>query len=49
MRCDSGALLLPLASGPGTEGVALRIFGDGRYEAQLNSRASQTGTMRGSF
>jgi general secretion pathway protein N len=49
VRCDSGALLLPLASGPGTEGVALRIFGDGRYEAQLNSRTSQAGTVRGSF
>lgn len=40
-RCDRGALLLPLASGPGAEGLALRIFGDGRYEARLNIRATE--------
>jgi general secretion pathway protein N len=40
-RCDRGALLLPLASGSGGEGVALRIFGDGRYSAELRARASE--------
>ncbi|HEV2569378.1 type II secretion system protein N [Sphingomonas sp.] len=40
-RCDRGALLLPLASGSGAEGVALRIFGDGRYSAELRVRASE--------
>lgn len=40
-RCDRGALLLPLASGSGTEGLALRIFGDGRYEARLSVRATE--------
>ena len=39
-RCDRGALLLPLASGAGMEGMALRIYGDGRYEARLNARAT---------
>jgi general secretion pathway protein N len=34
-RCDRGALLLPLASTAGTEAVALRIEGDGRYRADL--------------
>lgn len=35
-RCDAGALLLPLMSAAGTEGVALRIGGDGRYTADLS-------------
>lgn len=34
-RCDAGALLLPLASRPGTEQVALRIWQSGRYDAEL--------------
>lgn len=33
-RCDAGALLLPLSSGAG-EGVALRLWPDGRYRAEL--------------
>lgn len=37
-RCDAGALLLPLASAAGTEAVNLRIFGDGRYRADLAIR-----------
>ncbi|NNM77898.1 type II secretion system protein GspN [Sphingomonas sp. ID1715] len=40
-RCDRGALLLPLASGSGGESVALRIFGDGRYTAELRLRATE--------
>ena len=40
-RCDRGALLIPLASGAGGEGVALRIFGDGRYAAALRLPASE--------
>lgn len=39
-RCDRGALLLPLASGSGAEGLALRIFGDGRYEAEVRVRGT---------
>jgi general secretion pathway protein N len=35
-RCDRGALLLPLASQAGTEAVALRIEGNGRYRAELS-------------
>lgn len=38
-RCDRGALLLPLTSG--ANGLALRIFGDGRYEAQLSTQATE--------
>ena len=38
VRCDRGALLLPLASGAG--GLTLRIFGDGRYEARLSTGAA---------
>ncbi|MBB4153035.1 general secretion pathway protein N [Sphingomonas jinjuensis] len=34
-RCEGGALLLPLASQPGTESVMLRITGEGRYTAAL--------------
>jgi general secretion pathway protein N len=35
-RCDRGALLLPLTSQAGTEAIALRIEGDGRYRAELS-------------
>ena len=34
-RCDAGALLLPLQSAGGVEGVALRLWGDGRYRAEM--------------
>jgi general secretion pathway protein N len=44
-RCDRGAVLLPLASGSGGEGLALRLFGDGRYEAQLTVRATEPGLI----
>lgn len=36
VRCDRGALLLPLASQAGTEAIALRVEGDGRYRAELS-------------
>lgn len=39
VRCDGGALLLPLASQAGTEAVALRVEGDGRYRADLTVRS----------
>lgn len=39
-RCDAGALLLPLASQPGTEHVTVRIFQSGRYQADLTLRPS---------
>jgi general secretion pathway protein N len=35
VRCDAGALLLPLASQAGTENVALRLWGTGRFRAEL--------------
>jgi general secretion pathway protein N len=35
VRCDGGALLLPLVSQAGTEGIELRITGNGRYTAAL--------------
>lgn len=34
-RCDAGALFLPLGSQAGGEGVALRLWPDGRYRAEL--------------
>lgn len=34
-KCDGTALLLPLASQAGTEGITLRIDGNGRYRAEL--------------
>ncbi len=35
-RCDGTALLLSLASQAGTEGIALRIQGNGTYRAELS-------------
>lgn len=40
VRCDAGALLLPLVSQPGTEQVRLRVFQSGRYQAELLLRPS---------
>lgn len=34
-RCDGGALLLPLTSAAGNEGIALRLWADGRYRVEL--------------
>lgn len=39
-RCDQGALLLPLVSQSGMEGLNLRLFEDGRYEVELAVRPS---------
>ena len=39
-RCDRGGLLLPLSAGAGREALALRLFGDGRYEARVTIAAS---------
>ena len=39
-RCDGGALLLPLASQAGTEQIALRVEGDGRYRAELTVQST---------
>ena len=38
VRCDGAALLVPLTSQAGSEGVSLRIEGDGRYHADLSIR-----------
>jgi len=35
IRCDAGALLVPLTGQAGAEAVTLRIGGDGRYRAEL--------------
>lgn len=40
VRCDGAALLVPLTSQAGTEGVSLRIEGDGRYHADLSVKLS---------
>jgi general secretion pathway protein N len=38
VRCDGGALLLPLAGQSGLERLDLRLGGDGRYRAELTVR-----------
>lgn len=40
VRCDRGALLLPLKSGSGAESLSLRIDADGRYEADMRVQTS---------
>jgi general secretion pathway protein N len=35
VRCDGGALLLPLVSQSGMERLNLRLFEDGRYRVEL--------------
>lgn len=39
-RCADEALLLPLASGSGSEQLNLRLFADGRYRADLAVRST---------
>ena len=46
-RCDAGALLLPLRSGSGTEGVTLRIAADGRYHADIRLQSGQAMDLSG--
>jgi general secretion pathway protein N len=41
-RCDAGALLLPLASQAGTEQVALRLSNNGRFQADLTIKPSDS-------
>ena len=43
VRCDGGALLLPLVSQTGLEQLNLRLFADGRYRAELIVRPSDPG------
>lgn len=40
VRCDGGALLIPLTSASGGEGAAIRIWPDSRYRAELTLAAS---------
>ena len=42
-RCERGALLLPLMTQSGTEGLHFRLFGEGRYEADLVARPAEEG------
>ena len=47
-RCDDGALLLPLVSQSGTESLNIKLFGDGRYQAQVLMRSADI-TLRDRF
>ena len=49
IRCDRGALMLPLAAGSGGDGLTLHLFGDGRYEARIGFGGSPPATLRGTF
>ena len=40
VRCDAGALLVPLVSQSSMESVEIRLFGDGRYEGKVLVRSS---------
>ncbi|MFN3945452.1 MAG: type II secretion system protein N [Allosphingosinicella sp.] len=46
-RCAEGALLLPLASQSGMEQLSLRIWGDGRFRADLMARPSDPALSAG--
>lgn len=41
-RCDSGALLIPMASQSGMEQLELRVFADGRFQASIIIRSTDT-------
>lgn len=45
-RCEGGALLLPLQSAGGVEGVALRLWPDGRYRAEMTLVPSDPATAQ---
>jgi general secretion pathway protein N len=40
LRCEGGALVVPLVSQAGTESVTLRVQGNGRYRAALDIQSS---------
>lgn len=40
VRCEGGRLLLPLTSQPGTETLNIRLFPDGRFNAEFGVRAT---------
>lgn len=44
VRCDEGALLLPLVSQTGMEAVNLRMHEDGRYQAEVAVRPADPAT-----
>jgi general secretion pathway protein N len=44
-RCDAGALLLPLVSQAGTESVALRLWGTGRFRGELTVQPTDPATI----
>jgi len=43
IRCEAGALLVPLTGQAGAEAVTLRVEGDGRYRAELTLPAGDPG------
>jgi len=45
-RCDAGALLLPLVSQAGTETIALRLWGTGRFRAELTVQPSDSAEIQ---
>jgi len=45
-RCDAGALLLPLVSQPGTETIALRLWGTGRFRGELTVQPSDSAEIQ---
>ena len=48
VRCDRGALLLPLASASGQDRLELRVMGDGAYRAVM-AGAGPAMTLSGRF
>jgi general secretion pathway protein N len=46
VRCDGGALLLPLVGPSGTEGINIRLYEDGRYRLELIVRAADDATRQ---
>ena len=45
VRCEGGALLVPLAGQAGAESVTLRVEGDGRYRAEFTLPAADPATV----
>lgn len=46
LKCEGGALVVPLVSQAGTESVTLRIQGNGRYRATLDIQTSDPATAQ---